>query len=165
MCSGQPSNPNHSTITHHDEDCSWHRRGLLVSPDFEGRLGAYIPIVNDLNRPSPMYVCIVAFDDDLFAVRPIVIVVFDVYMRILPFDDDFFELSAVVGVVIPPDPNVMMLAVNNDRLVSGMMSWFDRCGVSKVVLALLNVNRRIDNQKWNICSLKRKETRSINRHR
>lgn len=48
------------------------------------------------NRPSPVYVCIVTFDNDLVAVRPTVIVVFDVYMRVLPFDDDFFELSAVV---------------------------------------------------------------------
>lgn len=53
-------------------------------------------IVKNGNRPPPVYVCIAAFDDDLFAVRPTVIVVFDVYMRVLPFDDDFFELSAVV---------------------------------------------------------------------
>lgn len=71
-----------------------------------------MPIVNDLycmkqtirftiglrndNRPSPVYVCIVAFDDDLLAVPPIAIVVFDVYMRVFPFDDDLLALSAGV---------------------------------------------------------------------
>jgi len=67
-------------------------------------------------------------------------------------------------VVIPPDPNAM-LAINNDFLVSTMMSWFDRYGVSEVVLALLDVNRKFDNQNQNICALKPKETQFINRQR
>lgn len=44
--------------------------------------------------------------------------------------------------VIAPDPNAM-LAVNNDFLVSTMVSWFDRYGVSEVVLALLDVNQKM----------------------